>query len=192
MNGEMTTMRISFGGMALIAMMATAHAQESRPMQSPSASEIIQRLTPPPETEGARTRSLRGVVVERSEQPATAAEVAPKPPSIDLAINFEFASAKLTPDARIALDALGQALNDATLRDSRFRVAGHTDAVGGDAANLTLSRQRAQSVAEYLGRQHNVAQTRLAIEGLGRTQLLDTANPKSAVNRRVQIENLGK
>lgn len=186
-------MRTCLGVIALCAWVMV-HAQESRPMQNPSASEIIQKLTPPPETEGARTRSFRGVVVERAARSAdgSTAEIALKPPSIDLAINFEFASAKLTPDARIALDALGQALNDAALRESRFRVAGHTDAVGGDAANLALSKQRAQSVAEYLARQHNVAQARLTVEGFGRSQLLDAANPRSAMNRRVQIENLGQ
>ena len=183
-----------------------ARGQDARPMQNPSASEIIQKLTPPPDTDGTRTRSLRGVVIEKADRPAdttgaakdakdvkpgVTADIAVKPPSIDLAINFEFASAKLTPDARIALDALGQALNDAALRGSRFRVAGHTDAVGGDAANMTLSRQRAQSVAEYLAQQHKVETVRLMVEGYGRSRLLDRNNPNSAVNRRVQIENLG-
>ena len=209
----------TYAGVAALFAVVAVQAQTSRPMQNPSASEIIQKLTPPPETEGARTRGFRGVVVEKAAKPADAinttgtnpvtkpadavnttgsnpvaqpAEVVLKPPSIDLAINFEFASAKLTPDARITLDALGQALNDAALRESRFRVAGHTDAVGGDAANLALSKQRAQSVAEYLARQHNVAQARLIVEGFGRRQLLDAANPRSAMNRRVQIENLGQ
>ena len=193
MKREITMMRTCLGVIALCAWVMV-HAQESRPMQNPSASEIIQKLTPPAEAEGARTRSFRGVVVEKAAKPAdgSTAEIALKPPSIDLAINFEFASAKLTPDARIALDALGQALNDAALRESRFRVAGHTDAVGGDAANLALSKQRAQSVAEYLARQHNVAQARLTVEGFGRSQLLDAANPRNAMNRRVQIENLGQ
>ena len=197
-----------------------AYAQDPpRVMQNPSAREIIERLTPAEKPQPSTRGLNRGVTVERpaekpAEQPSSnmatekqagkpteppsintpSERQAEKPaelPSINMAINFEFASAKLTPDARIALDNLGQALGDPVLRDSKFRIAGHTDAVGGDAANLALSRQRAQSVAEYLVRQHNVAQGRLAIQGRGRSQLLDANNPTSAINRRVQIENLG-
>jgi outer membrane protein OmpA-like peptidoglycan-associated protein len=167
-----------------------AQAQEPRVMNNPSAREIIERLSPPPPPAvepQPLTRSLsRGVAIEKPVEKPVA------PPSIDLAINFEFASARLTPDARIVLDNLGQALADPALSESRFRIAGHTDAVGSDAVNLSLSRQRAQAVAEYLSRQHSVATSRLAVEGHGRSQLLDTANPASALNRRVQIVNLGK
>jgi OmpA-OmpF porin, OOP family len=181
-----------------------AFAQTSR---QPSAEEIVRKLAQPPanttpaaadtpdtsSTEGATsqptTRSLsRGIRIEnRVAAAATAA-----PPSLDLEVNFEFNSARLTPDARIVLDNLGQALNDPALRDSRIRIAGHTDAKGGDAYNLNLSRARAQSVADYLANQHRIDNKRLMVEGLGRTQLLDPANPESAVNRRVQVVNLGK
>ena len=208
-------------GVLAAAMVALgAYAQDPpRVMQNPSAREIIERLTPAEKPQPSTRGLNRGVTVERpaekpAEQPSSnmatekqagkpteppsintpSERQAEKPaelPSINMAINFEFASAKLTPDARIALDNLGQALGDPVLRDSKFRIAGHTDAVGGDAANLALSRQRAQSVAEYLVRQHNVAQGRLAIQGRGRSQLLDATNPASAINRRVQIENLG-
>ena len=154
--------------------------QAGKPTEPPSINTPSERQAgKPTEPPSINTPSER-----QAEKPAEL-------PSINMAINFEFASAKLTPDARIALDNLGQALGDPVLRDSKFRIAGHTDAVGGDAANLALSRQRAQSVAEYLVRQHNVAQGRLAIQGRGRSQLLDANNPTSAINRRVQIENLG-
>ena len=150
---------------------------------SPSAGEIVRKLAP---ADGPITRGLgkRGVTVEGQQEDR-------KPPSIDLAVNFEYASAKLTSDARITLDSLGQALGDPQLRDSRFRIAGHTDARGGDAYNLTLSRQRAQAVADYLGQQHGVKAERLQVEGYGRGQLADPANPESVVNRRVQVVNLG-
>ena len=196
-----------------------ALAQDSR---QPSAAEIVRKLTPaeapaarsapadqaapaaqdpagaPAENASPRLRT-RGIRVENRiptvQPPANpdqqVAAVQP-PPSLDLEVNFEYASAKLTPDARIVLDSLGQALNDPALRDSHMRIAGHTDAKGADAYNVTLSRQRAQSVAEYLSRQHGVDIKRLSVEGYGRSQLLDPANPESAVNRRVQVVNLGK
>jgi OmpA-OmpF porin, OOP family len=157
-----------------------AMAQGSR---APTAEEIIRKLTQPQ----IGPESLRNDAVQVEGR----RERAQEPASIDLAVTFEYASAKLTPDARIVLDNLGRALSDAALRDSRFRIAGHTDARGSDAYNLTLSRQRARSVADYLVRQHRIDARRLSIEGFGRSQLLDPNNPESAVNRRVQITNLG-
>ena len=161
---------------------APAIAQESR---MPTAEEIIRKLMQP--TVSPEDLKSNAVQVEGRRQRTEPA----LGPSIDLAVNFEYASAKLTPDARIVLDNLGQALSDAALRDSRFRIAGHTDARGSDAYNLTLSRQRARSVADYLVRQHRIDARRLGIEGYGRSQLLDPDNPASPVNRRVQITNLG-
>lgn len=159
-----------------------AAAQDAR---RPSVQELIQKLTPPPISEDAlRSNAVR---VEGRRDRA----VKPAVSSVDLEVNFEYASAKLTPDARLILDNLGQALADPALRDSRFIIAGHTDARGGDEYNLGLSRQRARSVADYLARQHGVAAKRLVVEGHGKRRLSDPANPESAVNRRVQITNIG-
>lgn len=159
---------------------ANSAAQESR---APSVEDIVKKLTQP----RLAPDSLKSNAVAVEGRRARAAQS----PSIDLAVNFEYASAKLTPDARIVLDNLGQALADPALSKARFRVAGHTDARGSDAYNLTLSRQRARSVADYLTGEHHVDKQRLTVEGFGRSQLLDPANPESAVNRRVQITNLG-
>jgi len=168
---------------ACIALMTgSAIAQDAR---VPSAAEIIRKLTQPQITpDDLRNNAVR---VEGSRRRAETTSGA----SIDLAVNFEYASAQLTPDARIVLDNLGQALTDAALKAARFSVAGHTDARGGDAYNLNLSRQRARAVAEYLTRQHGIDGRRLVVEGFGRSRLLDSANPDSAANRRVQVTNLG-
>lgn len=172
--------------MLLLTIAGGAWAQDSR---VPSAAEIIRRLTQPQITpDDLRSNAVQ---VEGRRPRAEADSTAPAKASIDLAVNFEYASAVLTPDARIVLDNLGQALSDAALRDSRFSVAGHTDARGGDAYNLNLSRLRARAVADYLVRQHGIDVQRLDVEGYGRSRLLDPANPASAVNRRVQITNLG-
>ena len=166
----------------LVAVLAPAGAQDSR---MPSTEEIIRKLTQPKlSADDLRSNAVQVEGRRRRAEPAPG-------PSIDLAVNFEYASAKLTADARIVLDNLGQALSDPALSNSRFRIAGHTDARGSDAYNLALSRQRARSVADYLQSQHHIDAKRLSIEGFGRSQLLDPANPESAVNRRVQIANLG-
>jgi outer membrane protein OmpA-like peptidoglycan-associated protein len=174
---------IAGGILALIVLApAPAAAQDSR---APTTEEIIRKLTQPklsPDDLKSNAVQIEGRRQRAESTPG---------PSIDLAVNFEYASARLTADARLILDNLGQALADPALRDSRFSIAGHTDARGGDAYNLALSKRRAQAVADYLVRQHGIGGQRLSVEGFGRNQLLDPANPASAVNRRVQITNLG-
>ena len=152
--------------------------------RKPNSEQIIERLAAP--VSQGKTRGWRGITVEGGEAQAAAA------PSIDLEVNFEYASAQLSPDARIVLDNLGLALNHASLQSARIQLVGHSDAKGGDAYNLTLSRQRAQSVANYLGSQHGIAEKRLAVEGMGRSQLAVADHPYSALNRRVQVINLGQ
>ena len=170
-----------------------AMAQTSDGSRKPSAREIVERLTPSHEefqsrsvTPKTRGFEAKGISVEGRKAQAEA------PPSIDLDVNFEYASAQLTTDAKIILDNLGSALTDPALRNSHFLLAGHTDASGGDAYNLALSTRRAQAVADYLTKQYGVEANRLKVEGYGRTKLADATNPLSAINRRVQVANLGE
>jgi outer membrane protein OmpA-like peptidoglycan-associated protein len=178
------------GGIFLQAMLALlfvagcivpASAQTPR---VPTAEEIIRKLQLPLQISPDSLRNNAIAIEGRRQRPQES-------PSIDLHVNFEYASANLSADARIVLDNLGSALGDPALGDSRFRIGGHTDARGSDAYNLGLSRRRARSVADYLMRQHRIDAKRLDVEGFGRSQLLDPGNPEGAVNRRVQITNLG-
>jgi outer membrane protein OmpA-like peptidoglycan-associated protein len=69
-------------------------------------------------------------------------------------------------------------------------IEGHTDAVGDETYNQTLSEQRALAVRQYLaGKQVDAA--RLETVGKGETELLEAADGEAAVNRRVRIINLG-
>ena len=61
-----------------------------------------------------------------------------------------------------------------------------------DLLHRLATGQRAQSVANYLGSQHGIAEKRLAVEGMGRSQLAVADQPYSALNRRVQVINLGQ
>ncbi len=149
----------------------------------PSTEEIVQRLTTPPDQ---LPITMRGItIVKRNAEPASR-------PAVDLAINFEFNSARLTPDGEQLLDNLGRALTDPQLVSSRFAIAGHTDGVGSAGYNKTLSRQRAESVRHYLMERYGLAGKRLTAAGYGLTQLLDPDHPASAVNRRVEITNIGR
>lgn len=168
---------------------APAAAQEKG--RSFSSEELVRILKPAGEPAPmGRTRGFTpatgGPKSEPAPQPGTAGSgVVP-----DLKILFPFGSAELTPEARARLDALGRALASPDLKPFRFRIAGHTDAVGSEAYNEGLSARRAQAVVDYLIERHGIDRGRLAALGLGERELADPKDPTSAVNRRVEIRTL--
>ena len=71
----------------------------------------------------------------------------------------------------------------------RLEVEGHTDSVGGDAYNQTLSEQRAGSVRDYLIRQGMSTMNSVLAKGFGEAQPVasnDTAAGRQ-LNRRVEL-----
>lgn len=66
-------------------------------------------------------------------------------------------------------------------------IEGHTDNVGTDEYNLNLSQRRADSVVEYLVREHGIARSRLTAVGYGETSpLADNASEEGKrMNRRI-------
>jgi OmpA-OmpF porin, OOP family len=107
--------------------------------------------------------------------------------AIDLTVFFAYDSARLLPEARAQLDALGYALNSPELRQFSFLIAGHTDAAGPADYNLDLSIRRAIAVAEYLIQYHGVAPNRLVAHGWGESRLSVPSDPGSGANRRVEV-----
>ena len=101
---------------------------------------------------------------------------------------FDFASARLKPDARHQLDAL---IHDAREqhRQGQVDVAGYTDDIGRDDVNLRLSRQRAAAVADVL--RSALAGTGLTFRPVGygkaRSAVPNTSERNRAANRRVTI-----
>jgi OOP family OmpA-OmpF porin len=144
--------------------------------QVKSAEEIVDALKPKP-----LTRGLRGLRVED----------APKP-SIDLTINFEFNSAKLSSDSQSQLSELAKALNSSELSPYRIKVTGHTDGVGSDAYNMDLSKRRAAAVISFLSSKLSVSASRLSSAGMGKRALKLPEDPENGANRRVEISQLGE
>jgi outer membrane protein OmpA-like peptidoglycan-associated protein len=72
--------------------------------------------------------------------------------------------------------------------DTNVLLEGHTDATGSDEHNLDLSRQRAQSVSNYLSNQQVLA-TRFTIMGYGEEQPIATNDTDDGrqENRRVEV-----
>jgi outer membrane protein OmpA-like peptidoglycan-associated protein len=107
--------------------------------------------------------------------------------AIDLEVPFQLGSAELTDVARRQLDALAEAMRAPELADSRFLIAGHTDATGAADYNKALSERRARSVLRYLVEIHGVTETRLLAAGFGEERLKNAGQPEAAENRRVEV-----
>jgi OmpA-OmpF porin, OOP family len=105
----------------------------------------------------------------------------------ELVVYFPFDSAELTDFARNQLHALGMALQSPALTPYRYLIAGHTDAVGLPDYNRDLSIRRAHAVARHLVERYGIDPRRLFNTGWGATQLKDPRNPRSGVNRRVEV-----
>lgn len=124
--------------------------------------------------------------------PAAAPVAAARPsPSIDLALQFEYNSAKMTRDSQKTLVELAKALASPELAKLHFLVQGHTDGKGLAAYNMKLSQARAEQVKRLLV-QNKIAATRLTAEGKGATEPLDANNIEAAENRRVRIISLAR
>ena len=102
-------------------------------------------------------------------------------------VNFAFGEHALLPRAERTLNAVGQVLVDAP--QLRVKIAGHTDAVGPDSVNQTLSKNRAAAVKTYLVETFGLRPDRLTTRGYGETQPIasnESAGTR-ALNRRVKF-----
>lgn len=122
---------------------------------------------PTPETYGALDRELQ----------------------VNVRIGFGFDSASLSDDQRPVLDQICGVMKQSDI--NIFRIIGHTDAAGGDAYNERLSLLRAEEVRRHLIDGCGIAASRLEAIGLGKRFLFDAADPRGAVNRRVEFQALG-
>jgi outer membrane protein OmpA-like peptidoglycan-associated protein len=114
-------------------------------------------------------------------------------PSIDVnSINFETGSWEIPPDQAAKLQVIADGLNRAIQRNPRevFLIEGHTDAVGNDTDNLSLSDRRAESAAELLTQQFNVPAENLTSQGYGAQYLKEQTPGPSRINRRVTIRRI--
>ncbi|OOF51283.1 hypothetical protein BKK52_00400 [Rodentibacter trehalosifermentans] len=80
--------------------------------------------------------------------PVVAPEVVSKTFNLNSDVTFAFAKANLKPEAKATLDGIYGEI--AQVNSAKVAVAGYTDRIGKDAANLKLSQRRADSVANYL------------------------------------------
>ena len=104
-----------------------------------------------------------------------------------LVINLLTPASELKASGKEILDQVGNFLK--AYPNHKVIVRGHTDSVGKEAVNQTLSEKRAQKVREYLVAYQNIQPTRITTEGLGPSQPVATNATETgkAMNRRVEI-----
>jgi outer membrane protein OmpA-like peptidoglycan-associated protein len=106
---------------------------------------------------------------------------------------FDYDKAALKPEAEQALKKVAVVLSQ--FPESKVTVEGYTDSKGTKAANMQLSRERAQAVKDWLVKNGGVLATNISTKGLGEqypvapnTNKDGTDNPLGrALNRRVSI-----
>ena len=154
------------------------------------------------EAEGARPEDIYSVFmeppVERIDRRYTLDQVrfsAPlrdRMPRVDLDVTFDTDSWQLSPEQVDRLGAIAEGINRALQRNPGevFMVEGHTDAVGADVDNLSLSDRRAEAVAVALTEQFQVPAENLVTQGYGEQYLrVPTDGPEQA-NHRVALRRI--
>ena len=106
--------------------------------------------------------------------------------TFDSGILYDIDKSDLRPASKESLTKLAKILNK--YPDTNILIEGHTDNTGTDDHNMTLSKDRAQSVSSYLAAL-DVKSARFSISGHGESQPIvtnDTAEGRQK-NRRVDI-----
>ncbi len=80
------------------------------------------------------------------------------------------------------------------MKGVRFRIEGHTDTVGTDSENMTLSDARAHAVLDYLSDKFQVPRDDLEAVGVGKSQLVvetpdQTPDARNRVVRIISLHN---
>ncbi len=101
-------------------------------------------------------------------------------------ITFGFNRTDLQPQFYPVLDRLAGTLNE--YNQTVIEVAGHTDSIGSDSVNYTVSRRRADTVANYLSGK-GVSRQRMEIVAAGESRPIASNDTEEgrARNRRVEI-----
>ncbi len=101
-------------------------------------------------------------------------------------IFFDIGMAELQPASQYELNLLIALMNENP--NMEIRIEGHTDNTGTPASNLTLSKERAQAVANYLI-EKGIDKKRLQTVGFGQTMPVESNNTEEGKsrNRRTEI-----
>jgi outer membrane protein OmpA-like peptidoglycan-associated protein len=114
-------------------------------------------------------------------------------PRIDIdTITFDTGSWEVSPDQAAKLEPIAQAMLKAIEANPNevYLIEGHTDAVGDETDNLSLSDRRAEAVAIVLTEQFGVPPENLTTQGYGEQQLKVPTEAAERRNRRVTVRRI--
>ena len=106
-----------------------------------------------------------------------------------VSINFPSGKTEIDENMKTIIDL--QFLDIAkSFANSRIRIEGNTDNTGSRATNLSISRKRAQSVANYLIKEHSFDKNRFIIVGNGPDKPVasNSTSVGKSKNRRTDFE----
>jgi outer membrane protein OmpA-like peptidoglycan-associated protein len=105
-------------------------------------------------------------------------------------IYFDVNKDVVKPESYATLKEIAGALTDNP--GVRVKIIGHTDSDGADAANLDLSKRRADSVKAELAKTFSIDASRIETEGLGESKPVapNDTQVNKALNRRVEFVKL--
>lgn len=108
--------------------------------------------------------------------------------ALDAAVLFDTGRWELKPESRQTLHEAAERVKK--FADAPVAITGHTDNVGSEAANQTLSEKRAAAVRDWFVQQEGVPPNRLSTKGYGKTRpVADNGTDQGrARNRRVDVE----
>ena len=146
-------------------------------MGSGSQLQVTKISYPPPPTKTATTPASTHMEQQLEEQ---------KPVEV-YGIYFDFGSDHLKPESTPVLKEIAALLT--THPDWKLNVSGHTDNIGGDDANLDLSKRRSAAVKASLVENYHIEPSRLETDGFGASRPVDTNATLAgrARNRRVEL-----
>jgi len=107
--------------------------------------------------------------------------------------NFAFDKATLQPSAIDRLTTFSNEVKSSGVAPNTITITGHTDSIGSDAYNQSLSERRANSVADFLASQ-GLNRAKMQVSGRGESQPVASNKTKAgrAQNRRVDINVSGQ
>ena len=143
--------------------------------------------------------TLTAPPVEPLERAYSLDEIAATPnlrdrmPRVDIdTITFDAGSWEVTPEEADKLAPIADAIRRAIEKNPTevFMIEGHTDAVGDEVDNLSLSDRRAEAVAIVLTEQYGIPPENLTTQGYGEQQLKVPTGAAERRNRRVTVRRI--
>ena len=135
----------------------------------------------------ARNYRIKYTKITYGSEPEMEKRLAAQEPVTVYGIYFDFASDSLRPESTPVLDAIAAIMTKNP--GWKLSIMGHTDGIGGNAANLDLSKRRAAAVKTILVERYQIGASRLTTDGAGAGAPQDTNDTPEgrARNRRVVL-----